>query len=286
APGVVTMPEAVVFDGYRWYTGNDSMETRNPVSWTFECSLDGKTWSLIDEQHDRATTDQIRTLAYTFTCGGGEAVDALSDVSPVTLAAGATGVVSRVDETFGPLAGAGVLNIRGGGTARINAVADAVFAGSVEGVGTLTKTGAGAQALSGTVTLTGTLVVEQGVLNLEGAMLKGITNIVLKGGTLAGAATVDGDLTVTSAGGVYAASLAVGGTLTLVGRPTLGTGFAGGAVRGVAFTCGAADDATRALFVSALPHEAIPRGWKFNLKATGTRFAWNVSPGGTLLYIR
>ena len=285
----IEMPYAAYFDGYRWYTGNDSMATRNPVSWTFEYSMDGQNWTLLDEQTDRATTDQIKTLAYTFSAAGeGEVApaDAASDVSPVAVAEGGTLTVAGVDETLGGLSGAGALKIAGGAVARFNPTSDAAFTGPVSGAGTLAKTGAARQTFSGAVNLDGSIVVEGGVLDLTGATLTGVTNIVLKGGVLVGAATVAGDLTVTSAGGAYNASLALAGKLTLEGPLTLATGYAGQAVRNVAFTFGSTDDASRAIFQAATAAETIPNAWKLTVTNGDRRMSWSVAPGGSTIYIR
>ncbi|MGN0852466.1 MAG: hypothetical protein ACI4Q3_03720 [Kiritimatiellia bacterium] len=287
APVLIEMPATVYFDGYRWYTGNDSMTIRNPVSWRFEYSVDGESWTILDEQTDRETTTQTKTLAYTFSVMDGVAVawDGLSDVSPVTVADGGTLYISGVEETCGGLSGAGTLRIENG-TARLNTTADAVFSGAVNGVGVFAKTGSARQTLSGAVALDGTLVVEAGVLDLTGATLTGVTNIVLKGGTLVGTASVAGDLTVASQGGAYGAELAVAGVLKLEGALTLATGFAGSAVRGNAFTFASTDAASRALFLEATAVEDLPRAWRLNLSSGDRRLGWSVTPGGTAILIR
>ena len=288
APVVVVTPAPVSFEGYRWFTANDSMDSRNPVSWTFEYSLDGESWTLLDEQTDRETVTTIKTLAYTLDVGDlpRRATDALSDFSTLQLAAAATCSVSHVEETVGALAGAGTLRLSGDARVRLAVAADASFSGEVVGTGDLVKAGAATQTLSGDVALDGTLVVEAGVLLLDGAALRGVTNIVLNGGTLAGAATVANDLVLTSRGGVYAASLDVAGRLALDGVPTLGTGFAGQAVRGTAFTFKETDDAARAAFAAAACAETTPGDWVFARRTDGTSFSWSVLPGGTMLLLR
>ncbi len=289
-PVYITAPEPIFFDGYCWYTGNDSMTTRNPTRWTFEYSIDGENWIMLDDQSEKdvATVTTTETLAYTFDLVTGDiaSTDCLSDNSPLTLAAGAKGLVSAVEETLGSLAGTGTFEIIRGAVARLNVTADATFAGTVSGAGALAKTGAATQTLSGTVALAGELIVEEGVLNLDGATLTGVTNIVLKGGVLTGTATVDGDLKVTSEGGAYGANLTVTGALTLAGVPTLATGFTTVAVRGTAFTCGSVDVASQALFRQTLAAETLPAGWKFNVTAQSTKLSWSVVPGGTILFIR
>ena len=107
-------------------------------------------------------------------------------------------------------------------------------------------------------------------------------------GALVGAATVNGDLTVTSEGGAYGASLAVTGRLTLVGTPTIWTGFAGGSVSLTAFTFGSTDAASRAAFEAAAcaEGESLGRRWAFSARASDTLMKWSISPGGTYLYFR
>ena len=289
-PVDITLPEPMSFDGYRWYTANDSMTTRNPVSWRLEASMDGVAWTLVDEQIDRATVTTIQTLAYTF-CAADDmdlAFDALGDASPLALEAGATCTVAYAEETVGALSGAGTLAIRTDACVRLNTAADSVFTGDIVGVGTLAKSGSATQTVSGAVSLAGTIVVEAGILDLTGATLTGVTNIVLRGGALVGAATVNGDLTVTSEGGAYGASLAVSGRLMLVGTPTIWTGFAGGAVSLTAFTFGSTDAASRAAFEAATcaESESLGRRWKFSAKASGASMRWTVSPGGTYIFFR
>ena len=289
-PVDITLPEPMSFDGYRWYTANDSMTTRNPVSWRLEASMDGVAWTLVDEQIDRATVTTIKTLAYTY-CAADDmdvAINALGDASPLVLESGAACTAAYVEETVGALSGAGTLNILADACVRLSPAADAVFTGEIAGSGTLAKANSATQTVSGAVNLAGTIVVEAGMLDLTGATLTGVTNIVLRGGALVGAATVNGDLTVTSEGGAYGASLAVTGRLTLVGTPTIWTGFAGGSVSLTAFTFGSTDAASRAAFEAAAcaEGESLGRRWVFSARASDTSMRWTVSPGGTYLYFR
>ena len=189
---------------------------------------------------------------------------------------------------MGALSGAGTLNIQAGACVRLSPAADAVFTGEIAGAGTLAKANSATQTVSGAVNLAGTIVVEDGVLDLTGATLTGVTNIVLRGGALVGAATVNGDLTVTSEGGAYGASLAVTGRLTLVGTPTIWTGFTGGAVSLTAFTFGSTDAASRAAFEAAAcaEGESLGRRWVFSATAAQTSMRWSVTPGGTYIYFR
>lgn len=262
-PVVITLPETIAFNGYRWYTANDSMTTRNPTSWDFEYSLDGVNWTMFDSQTNKTTVSTTCTLAYT----------QVNDMPDATVA------------TSG-LAGNGVVQVASGSTARLLVGSDAAFSGAVNGAGTLVKAGEAKQTLSGTVALTGTLIVELGELDLTGATLTGVTNIVLRGGVLTGTASVQGDLTVVSEGGAYGASLNVDGKLTLVGEPVIQSGFSGQAVRGRAFAYASTDAASQALFLSATCVETPGGSWKFAAQASATEMRWSVAPGGTTFYLR
>lgn len=288
APVVIKLPSPIYFEGYQWYTANDSMDRRNPVSWTFEYSLDGVCWTLFDAQSDRETVAQTQTLAWRFPLFDAPCTpsDALSDASDLQLAAAATCRVVHVEETVGALAGAGVLRIERGGLVRLAVRTDARFGGEVSGAGTLAKAGAAWQALGGRVALEGALVVEEGTLALDDAVLAGVTNIVLRGGVLAGRASAAGDCTVSFEGGAWAASLAVAGRLALVGEPLLATGFEGRPVRGAAFTFAETDDASRARFERARCMDEVPAGWTFGRRASASAFTWTLVPGGTVLLLR
>lgn len=289
-PVVITCPAPVAFDGYDWYTANDSIsQRRQPVSWTFEYSNDGVVWTLFDQQTDNPDTPRVAeyALAYAFDMSVGvEARNALPDASAVTVASAGTLTLDGVQETIGALAGGGVFEILQGAEATIDAATDAAFTGPISGAGTLAKAGAGTQALSGAITLDGTLIVEAGVLDLTGATLTGVTNIVLRGGALVGAATVTGDLTVNCEGGAYGASLTVSGRLTLAGTMRLLGGCTGTPVRMTSFSFANTDAASLAIYKAALLADTLPRGWAFSTKAVGRSMAFTIATASTILYIR
>ena len=60
----ITAPQEMAFDGYCWYTAGDDYN-RDPVSWNFQYSLDGKFWNTLDTVNDRACTVGRNSLAYT-----------------------------------------------------------------------------------------------------------------------------------------------------------------------------------------------------------------------------
>jgi autotransporter-associated beta strand protein len=276
-PVLISVPEVVAFGGYRWYTGNDSMNARNPVSWTFEYSLDGENWILLDEQTDRETTSQTKALAYTFTAPAAatEARTALSDASSVALDAGGTCMVYRAEETIGALSGGGVVDLVDG-ELRVNASADASFAGDVVGTGVFVKCGSGIQTLSGELSFAGELVVEAGTLNLADATLSGVTNIILKGGVLVGTASTTGDLKVTCQGGAYAANIAVGGCLELA--PSFTLGLSGEPpFSQTAFTYGSLAAGSAEVFSAAVVSGLDkPSAWQVNHTVASGRLAYSV----------
>ncbi len=53
-PLVLDFGHAVEADGYRWATANDALE-RDAVSWRFDGSVDGATWTLLDQRTSFAT---------------------------------------------------------------------------------------------------------------------------------------------------------------------------------------------------------------------------------------
>ncbi len=55
SPLVFQFPAPVTIDAYTFATANDDPE-RDPVSWTFEGSVNGTTWTLIDQKTNYATT--------------------------------------------------------------------------------------------------------------------------------------------------------------------------------------------------------------------------------------
>jgi hypothetical protein len=204
----------------------------------------------------------------------------------------ASGATLKLDgaaaETVGPLSGTGTVALVSSAVFGINGFEDAVFAGAVTGTGTVAKTGPAVQTLSGALSFRGTLVADEGTLNLRGAVLTGVTNLVLRaGGTLAGAAAVSGDLTVTCEGGATRANVAVSGALTVAGGLRLG--LPAGAVLPYSqrlFAFGSADAATRASLVAAAGSLEVPHGFVAKVSVTSTAALLSVSAPGTLMMVR
>ena len=135
-------------------------------------------------------------LAGEWTMSSTSDMNVLSDLSATTLSTPAELQIADVSETVGSLSGDGDVTLADA-TLGINAFEDASFSGDITGTGSIVKSGSETQTLTGALSVTGEIVVEAGVLDLEGAVLTGITNIILKtGGELTGSATVNGDLIV------------------------------------------------------------------------------------------
>ncbi|WP_139282644.1 autotransporter domain-containing protein, partial [Pseudoxanthobacter soli] len=187
-------------------------------------------------------TGPTNVAAGTLQATGG---NALGDESAVSVAAGARLIVDG-SETTGSLAGAGQVTLSSGTLSLGGSNADAVFAGTLDGAGGLTKIGTGTQTLTGISTYAGDTAVQGGRLAVEGSLtdsdvyvydqatLSGGGTItktvhVLDGGTLAGTETSGltmGALDLQSGSNVDVTLGAVGGSgvfnvtgnLTLAGQ--------------------------------------------------------------------
>ena len=285
----IAMPYPVMFDAYRWYTANDG-PGRDPVEWRIETSMDGLTWSVIDYQDYGDNMALVTTLRNALV--GAWSVSALnemnvfSDVSATTVASPGTLGISGTSETVGALGGDGTIRLIAGAMLKINAFTDASFVGGISGTGTVMKTGAETQALSGALAFEGLLIVDAGMLKLNGAVLAGVTNIVIRNGaTLTGAATVNNPLTVTfEAGGMYSASLAVAGSLTVQGPVKLvvpeGASYP---YYSTLFTYTSANQATKDALVAAVKPSPLPSGHEAVVRVTDTAAKLVIAPVGTIL---
>ena len=292
-PLILEFPVPMLFNGYAWYTANDA-SGRDAIVWTVEGSADGTTWTVLDSQDYSANTALITTarkaLVGQWPVQGMESMmNIFSDLSPTMVAAPGKLAVSGTSETVGSLSGDGAIELVANGTLGIHTTADTVFSGTFSGAGTAVKSGAAVQTLSGSLAFDGALIVEAGTLNLDGAVLDGITNIVIRAGAeLTGTATVSGDLTVSfEAGGLYSASLAVAGALTVEGPVTL-TVPQGAAYPyyGTLFTYASADAATRQALLDAAKPTPVPAGYTALVRVTDTYAKLTVAPVGTVLTLQ
>jgi autotransporter-associated beta strand protein len=214
------------------------------------------------------------------------ASNVFADGSATTLDAALS--LEHVAETLGALSGSGSVALRAAELG-INAFQNAAFSGNVTGAGTLTKTGPATQTLAGNLAFAGGITVAEGTLDLDGATLDGVTNILVKSGaTLAGHAAAAGNLAVIfEPGSFYAGTLNVNGALNVMGQPTL------------ALPAGAAYPHTRTLFIfgslaaaardailAFLPPSDLPAGLTARVTFPDVATAkWSAAASGTLFLL-
>ena len=269
---VRTLPSAVVinahepleFDAYSLTTTSPSSSqgTRLPKTWFMEVSLDGSNYYRIDAVSDYTPVGDVLTKNYQemgpfpvaekwplLDMGAG---DSLGDKSPVEIDTGATLKLATDYEKFGPLSGAGTLELEWDAVGEINACAPATFSGSVTGRGTLAVCG-------------------DAVQTFDGATLSGVNTLELNGGAIAGAASFGGnDVTVAFNGGATRAALSGIGTLTVTGNvkyavPDL-TGIS--SYSATLFTATSIPDATKTLLEKGEVVGA-QRTWKWTVSVVG-----------------
>ena len=289
-PLTVDMKQQVTFDSYRWFTAWN-VAGRDPIGWTLEVSNNTTNWYTVDVRTNQAvtTTRSVATQTWALDVPAGQlGTDAIPDVSRTRVSAGATlRIADSARETVGPLSGTGTVTLVSAAVLGINAFDDAVFEGNVTGTGTVSVAGDGLQTFrGGTLGFKGEIVVDGGVLELDGATLSGVTNITLSGeGEIAGGSSVSGNLTVTFAGGAYRASLAVSGALTVTGP--VAYALPGDAVfpyYQTLFTFGSADAATRAALAAGKDTLTVPAGYVATVRVTpGAAYLSVASPGSVLM---
>ena len=290
SPLVIHAPEAMAFNGYSWYTANDS-SGRDAVGWHVDISEDGETWTTIDTRDYSQNQEQVTTarnvLVGAWDIMTATVTDIFSDVSLTTIAAPGTLALKGASETVGALSGDGAVTLEGGATFGINAFEDAAFAGGISGDGTVIKSGAATQTLSGALAFSGTIIVRAGTLDLTGATLTGVTNIIIMAGAeLTGVADVNGDLTVTfEDGGRYSGTLVVIGALTVEGPVTLAVpSGAAYPYKGALFTYASADAATQGALQNAIRPQTPPN-MGATIRVTDTEAMLTIAPTGTLLLL-
>jgi len=287
-PLVIVLPYEMLIDGFTYYTGNDSTG-RDPVKWTVEVSVDGAVWTLVDSRDvdpDSITkTRNAKAGEWRFNMLSSDFC-VFSPNSQMTIETSAKLSIISATEPVGPLSGDGLIALSKG-TLILSTFTDANFAGTIEGDGVLIKQGEAVQTFSGALSYTGDLIVEEGILNLDGAVLTGVTNIILRGGVLTGSATVNGDLTVTCEGGIYDASLNVSGALTVDGEVLLW--LPEGAQlphRRQLFTFQSADPTTLTALENALMTTPLSNGITARVRIEGGSVVLTVSRVGTILILK
>ena len=204
--------ESLDFDSYSFTINGGVYPTdRAPKSWVLEISNDGVNYTAVDavgnwvmpqsvydnEGHHRTLGpfDVAAKHPYLYS----SAANSIGDKSPVSIDSGATLKIAANYEKFGPLSGAGTLDLVCGAVAEVNATGDATFSGAVTGDGVFAVCGSATQTLSG-------------------ATLTGVKTLELNGGTLAGTASFGGgDLTLEFNDGALGAQLSGIGTLNVSG---------------------------------------------------------------------
>ena len=261
---VINAHEVLEFDAYSLTSTSpkNSQNFRLPRTWSLEVSFDGVTYYKVDTMRNYEPTEDVLTKNYQemgpfpvaekwplLDMGAG---DSLGDKSPVAIDAGATLKLATDYEKFGPLSGAGALELEWDAVGEINACAPATFSGSVTGRGTLAVCG-------------------DDVQTFDGATLSGAETLELNGGAIAGTASFGGsDVTVAFNGGATRAALSGIGTLTVTGNvkyavPDLtGTSSYSAAL----FTATSIPDATKTLLENGEVVGA-QRTWKWTVSVDG-----------------
>jgi autotransporter-associated beta strand protein len=111
-------------------------------------------------------------------------VNALSNQTALTVAAGATFSLNGLDQRVGSLAGAGLVNLGTGNLTTGGNDAPTLFSGLIQGGGGLVKTGAGILTLSGNNTFSGGVTVAAGTLSLGHANAAGTGTITTTGSVI------------------------------------------------------------------------------------------------------
>ncbi|WP_419580182.1 cadherin-like domain-containing protein [Stieleria magnilauensis] len=134
------------------------------------------------------------------------------------LNARASTFISNLSGTIGALHGSGSITSSNstagsGGALTFSSDTDGFFAGTIDGEVSLVKSGAGTQALAGTMTHTRTTTIDGGVLQVDGTHTGGLDYTVNANGTLGGNGSIGSSVTVNAAGhlapGASAGSLSV-----------------------------------------------------------------------------
>ena len=152
---------------------------------------------------------------------------ALPAASAVTVASGATLELNGFSSTIAGLNGGGTVDsssANSAATLTLSNSSDASFGGVIQNSGqpvAFVKTGSAAQSLNGTNLYSGTTVVSNGTLFVNGAL--GTNSITVAGGTLSGVGKILGAVTVQS-GGTFAPGTNAMGKLVVSNSLTLATG--------------------------------------------------------------
>ena len=283
---VINAQEELEFDSYAFVSTSMSVPyiDRIPKAWTFCVATNNNNnddYVIIDSVGaympgvDYVITQNYQQLgpfdvASKFPVLDTTAANSIGDRSPVAISNNATLKIAADYEKFGPLSGAGTLDLVWNAVGEINACAPATFAGSVTGKGTL--------AVCGTE-----------VQTFDGATLSGVETLELNDGAIAGTASFGGnDVTVAFNGGATGATLSGIGTLTVTGDvkyalPDL-TGQDSYAV--TLFTATNVPAASRTLLATGEVVGGFSRKWNWRVAVTDTTVTLSGNKRGTLIMVQ
>lgn len=286
---VIDAGEEIEFDAYAFYSTNPggTFTARIPKAWNFGITTKSTLseadpfadFSAIDWMGNYTPgTDYVITQAYQrigpfdvaskFPILDTDAANSIGDRSPVAIDEGATLKIDADYEQFGPLSGAGSLDLVLNAVGEINACAPATFSGSVTGEGTLAVCGTDVQTF-------------------DGASLSGVKTLELNGGAIAGTASFgDNDVTVAFNGGATGAALSGIGTLTVTGEVKYALpDLAGQSVYSATlFTATNIPAASQELLGTGVVD--APHGWLCNVTVTATSVTLEARKRGLLLLIK
>jgi autotransporter-associated beta strand protein len=166
----IDFPSAQKVTHYNWATGNDSPE-RDPSIFRLQGSYNGADWTDLDLQSNyNATATRNAWVTNTgFAVSSANLPNAINDRANMNVKLGASILLDGVPETLGGLSGYGTVTLSNVNlTLSGSADATATFGGTVNGNGSLIKTGANTQSLFGTNLFAGDVVVQGGTLAVQG----------------------------------------------------------------------------------------------------------------------
>jgi len=173
---------------------------------------------------DVVSLNGSNTYSGATTVGGGITLragltNALSANSAMTVASSGTLDLNGFNQSIASLSGAGAVTLGAGTLTTGGDNSNTTFSGTIGGSGGFTKTGSGAQILSGTNSYTGMTTVNGGALQVDGSVSGAVS--VLNGATLLGNGTVGA---VTLGSGATLASTTLGSGLHVNGDLGVGSG--------------------------------------------------------------
>ena len=281
---VIDAGEELEFDAYAFVSTSSALVNtdRIPKAWTFGIATSNDSndnFVTIDSAGNYTPgVDYVITQAYQrlgpfdvaskFPYLDTSAANSIGDRSPVAIDEGATLKIDADYEQFGPLSGAGSLDLVLNAVGEINACAPATFSGNVTGEGTLAVCGADVQTFAG-------------------ASLSGVKTLELNGGEIAGTASFGGsDVTVAFNGGATGAALSGIGTLTVTGDVKYALPDLAGqnAYSVTLFTATSIPSASQDLLRAGVVD--VPHGWLCTVTVTDTTVTLDARKRGLVLIIQ